>query len=899
MRYTFPFLLLAMVCAAELFAGANDIGTVTLHRQQIRLSEALQQVSQQTGLHLVYPDAIVDSLFVSCNFDELTAEQAIKRLLRKTSISYRRKGPAEIVIFLKRQPLTIDLTGSVYDAETKEKLPYANISLKGSGRGTSTDLQGGFLLPAAPFQTCTLKVTYIGYASREVVIDRAHLTAHVDVDLVQRSILGETVTVVPHDWQLIAPGDEAGVIAVAPENMSLLPGIGDQDVLKTLQLLPGVSSTQGAAELSIRGGTPSQNLVLFDGMTLYHLDHSFGFFSAFNADAIKDVRIYKSGMPAKYGGRLSGVTEITTRAGNTEQPRLQIGANLLNAHSVLEAPIAGAGALLLSLRRSYSSYIIDELYERNFTAFTSSIPRRQAVGNNPLPQLPQQGMLAAEPDISFYDVIAKASVTTGERDRVSLSLYASQDDLQRFESRAQTIRRQRQPHDRSASTFVRQEQAEWGNRGASVSWFRQWRERWQTTAMAAYSRFSSEQTFFENAPAFAPDPRFRGQMPASGSAQDSVVFEISSDNTIRDATFRLDNTLRPHAAHKLEFGSWISHTRIGYSTSGLHIIDNLQQEAQATQASFYIQDNWYPNAALLLSAGLRATYYDLTATTYLEPRWSGSLQLAPALTLKTGWSRTHQFVRRLPGFFQYTDGRDFWVLADGRAIEPGFAEHWVGGVTLGNRNLSLDLEYYESHQQDVLEGIPAVQYMAPQERTAIYDNSTGLARGLDVLLQKTGGRFSGWIGYSHSKTTIEADVQQQVQEFPANQDMRHKLNLVGSFAHRGWNLSATWSYASGAPFTEPQPESTNTPEFGELVRLVAPARLNAGRLPATHRLDLSLTRAFETRHVSGHIGFSLYNVYDHDNIWYRNYVLENGEVAPDDVMGLGMTPGISVDLRLR
>ncbi len=888
------FLAFSLVSGTGL---ARTEKAVTLHLQEVGLGHALRQLATQADIHLVYPDAVVDSLLISCDLDKVAVREAVKRLLHNTSLSFKQQGPDELVIFLKNDKLTFDIAGSVFDAETGERLPYANVLLVGTDRGTASNQDGRFVLPVVPAETRTLRVTYIGYAHREIQLNRRTLATPLHIGLKKRNILTEPVTVVPGNWELINVAAGNGQLAIALENFSLLPIIGDKDIFRSLQLLPGVSSSnQGSADLYVRGGTPSQNLVLFDGMTLYHLDHSFGYFSAFNADAIKDVRIYKGGIPAKYGGRLSSVMEVTAKSGDFRTTRLQVGANPLNGHAVLELPFAGAGGLLLSVRHSYSEYILEDLYDRNFSAFASSIPRRQPLNFRPSREIPAPNV---NPDISFYDIIAKASLVAGTRDKITASLYLGQDNLERFETFAAPGDPRRQMRSRETTLFAREEQADWGNQGYSFNWFRQWQERLQSTAMVAYSKFSSEQSFFENSPAFAPDPRFSGHRPRPGATvADSALFELSSNNDIEDLTFRLDNSWQMHPGHKLGFGAWISRTEIDYTNNGFDVILGLRASDRATQYAYYLQDAWSLNP-LTLEAGLRATYYDQMDSLYVEPRISADLAVLPGISLRGSWGKNHQFVRRMPGFFQYTEGRDFWVLANGNAIEPGQAEQWTAGLKLQNARLLFDLEVYERRQQDVTEGIPAVQYMALAERTTVYRNNRSLSRGLDVLLERRSGRFTSWASYSYNDTDIEATVSRTLQEFPANQNVPHKLNLVGSYTHNGWNLSATWTYASGAPYTQPEIEAATSSDFGSILRLVPPDELNRDRLPVTHRLDLSLTRSFITKHFYGNVGFSIYNVYDRENVWYRNFELREGELVQEDVPTLGFTPTVSVDLRIR
>jgi outer membrane receptor protein involved in Fe transport len=212
--------------------------------------------------------------------------------------------------------------GRVIDQETKESLPYATVMVKGTRNGTHTNLEGFFFLQSVPDTTVTLQVSFIGYQTLEIVSDPKKAQSSLVLGLKQVSLEIGGVTVVGQQATFIKSEEAPGLTTISPQQLISLPSIGQADVFRSMQLLPGISGTDdGSSGLRIRGGTPDQNLVLFDGMTVYHVDHFFGFFSAFNPDAIKDLQIYKGGYPAVYGGRLSSIIDIVGRSGSSEQFR--------------------------------------------------------------------------------------------------------------------------------------------------------------------------------------------------------------------------------------------------------------------------------------------------------------------------------------------------------------------------------------------------------------------------------------------------------------------------------------------------------------------------------------------------------------------------------------------------
>jgi hypothetical protein len=212
-----------------------------------------------------------------------------------------------MVIFRQKSDQSVSIAGVVVDAGNHETLPYVNIALKNSQRGTTTNSEGRFFLPRLRALPCTLQVNYVGYSPRTLIVHEQAASQDLRISLRQEPIVVPPVTIRADNWQAFEISPAPSQLAVSPQHFSDLPIIGDKDISRSLQLMPGiVTSSYGASGLHIRGGLPSQNLILLDGIRLYHINHAFGFFSAFNAEVIKDVRVYKGNIPAKFGGRLSG-----------------------------------------------------------------------------------------------------------------------------------------------------------------------------------------------------------------------------------------------------------------------------------------------------------------------------------------------------------------------------------------------------------------------------------------------------------------------------------------------------------------------------------------------------------------------------------------------------------------
>ena len=209
------------------------------------------------------------------------------------------------------------ISGIVKSAENEERLPFADVIIKGTSQGTSTNVDGYFALIDMPDSALTLQVLYVGYHPTEIEIPAGTTDLNNLAIALQSGVILDEVVVSGKSFKVMNATEGISTVQISPAQLALLPNVGEVDIFRSLQLLPGVSgSNESSSGLYVRGGTPDQNLVLLDGMTVYNVDHFFGFFSAFNADAVKDVQLYKGAFPAKYGGRLSSVVDLTGKTGS-------------------------------------------------------------------------------------------------------------------------------------------------------------------------------------------------------------------------------------------------------------------------------------------------------------------------------------------------------------------------------------------------------------------------------------------------------------------------------------------------------------------------------------------------------------------------------------------------------
>ena len=411
------------------------------------LSLVLLDLNIKYGLQFDYEESDIESISISKSLNKLPLSEGLTQLLSGSGLGFRVKSGRRVLLFRNSaaaiadavpvrsndEPtrFKINVAGVVKDRTTGERLPFASVLVKGTLIGTSTNVDGYFTLFEVPSDTALLEVQYLGYQTRRFRLTPGSDLNRLDIVLDNyQQQLEEVVVLAEQEEQLIKASKGISQIGVSPVQLASLPSFGEKDIFRGLQLLPGVSGTnESSSGLYVRGGTPDQNLILFDGFTVYHVDHLFGFFSAFNSNAIKDVQLHKGGFDAKFGGRISSVVELTGKDGNSESFNAGVGISLLSYNGFAETPFAdGKGSLLVAGRRSFQS----SFYGNLFDSFTES-NRDQNAQNNPQQQIGRLfGQQEVQPNSYFYDLNAKVTYRPTGRDVIALSFYKRRGQPRQF-----------------------------------------------------------------------------------------------------------------------------------------------------------------------------------------------------------------------------------------------------------------------------------------------------------------------------------------------------------------------------------------------------------------------------------------------------------------------------------
>ena len=775
----------------------------------------------------------------------------------------------------KLQKNSITISGIVKDKESGETLPFANVFVKDTNIGTTTNEDGFFTLFNVPSETSTLQVQYIGYKVEILVLNQEIVKNKIIILLIpDDNQLDEVVVSNDPGQQIVKMNKNVSQISLSPKKLASIPNLGEKDIFRAIQLIPGVSGTnESSSGLYVRGGTPDQNLVLLDGFTVYHVDHFYGFFSAFNSGAIKDIQLYKGGFPAEYGGRISSVMDLTGKTGNSNKFSLSAGLSLVSANATLEIPIGDKANLLIAGRRSYTDILKSGLYNSIFDLYNDS---NQTNGNS-LPNFNGFQQNQTQPTFYFYDLNTKFSYKPSDKDIISISIYNGEDNLDSSRENQNTFGSGTE--ERIINSDI-EDLLNWGNWGSSFRWARQWSDKLYTNVVGAYSNYFSQRKRIND---------ISIQLIDTTTTNKSGLIE---DNNLNDYTLRIHNEYKINSKHSLEFGGQLTKNEVDYNYSLNDSISVINQKDKGLIKTVYIQNKWSPTEKLNIIGGIRTTHFDVTNELYYEPRLSGSYQLNNKVKLKGAWGKYYQFVNRIVREDVTQGSRDFWLLANKENSPISFSQHLILGTSYEVDDWLFDVEYFEKEMTGLTEfSLRFQSALGTDPNDQLFFEGTGISRGVDFLIQKKVGKYTGWLGYTLSEV-VHTFPDLSNSPFYSLNDQRHEFKIVNVLKAGRWDLGATWVYGSGKPYTAPNGLYTITLLDGKETEYVSIGEKNGLRIDPYHRLDLSATYNFNLGSGKGEMGLSIFNLYNKTNTWYNEFEVVDNQVTETNVNYIGFTPSL-------
>ena len=730
-----------------------------------------------------------------------------------------------IFMFLLAFPVTLfaqqhfTLSGYLRDATSGEALIYATIYPEFSKTGVSSN-EYGFFSITLPEGKYNLVFSYIGYQTieKEIVLDK-NLHENISLSPVDTKI--EEITIIGHPKENNVRQNEIGTVRLDVKELSMIPVFfGEQDILKSIQLMPGVSPVgEGSSGFYVRGGNPDQNLILLDDAPVFNPSHLLGFFSVFNSDAIRDAKLYKGGVPARYGGRASSVMDIRMKEGNMKDYNFSGGIGLISSRLMAEGPILqDKSSFMISGRRTYADLFLP-------------LSSDEKIKDNKL---------------YFYDLNLKTNLIINKNNRIFLSGYFGRDVLK-------------------AKDFG----FSWGNKAGSIRWNHQFSPLLfaNTTMVINDYNYKTEGNIDGNfsLEAGINDLSLKQDYALSLFNRftflfgfNSVLHHFKPGEVVSDSksinSFKIsekdgwENAVYAFSEHQLSYN-----LNIGYGIR----MSTFSRIGPGTENT-YNSSGSIDKTVTFASGKFYRNYFGF------EPRFNLTWLLSDASSIKAGFNRMSQYIHLLSNSSAGTPV-DYW-LPSSNNIKPQFISQISAGYFrhIKSAGINLSVEGYYKNMENQIDYRNNADVFLNENAEAELLFGEGRSYGLEFLCKKEEGILTGWISYTLSRTEKRFDEINNGSWYPARQDRTHDISVVANIkASKKLSLSATWVYFTGNAITFPSGKYVID---GNIVNYYSSR--NGYRMPAYHRLDLGVSLLLkESPKFRSELSFGLFNAYGRKNAY--------------------------------
>ncbi len=755
------------------------------------------------------------------------------------------------------------ISGYIEDADTGEKLIAANVFEPEKAKGTTTNVYGFFSL-TLPKDSVYLAISYVGYETQ-------YFRMYLDKDVTMNFSLGvgtdlKEVVVTAEKYERVEQKTQMSQVSVPVQQIKKLPALlGEVDVLKSLQLLPGVQSGgEGTSGLYVRGGSPDQNLILLDGVPVYNVSHLFGFFSVFNADAIKNVTLTKGGYPARFGGRLSSVLEINMKEGNMKEFKGTGSIGLISSRLTLEGPIwKERTSFIVSARRTYL-----DLLARPVIAIASA-------------QAEENEGVSFNGGYYFYDVNAKINHKFSEKDRLYASVYAGDDRFNIKVSEDYNYSSGGQNYD---SEFSLKSGLDWGNITSALRYNHLFSNKLFSNITATYSRYNLS-TGIEST----------NRETVNGELFFDGAYAAKYISGIEDLAAKIDFDYLPNPSNHIRFGASATHHTFKPGALNFRIeegdefsLDTLIGSTNTTSMDYtaYVEDEITIGQSFKANIGVHASAFvvDGEAYTSVQPRVGLRYLLPGDVALKASYATMTQYLHLLTneGIGLPTD---LWLPSTARVAPEQSWQAAFGVAKTFRDKFEFSVEGYYKKMTNLIsykEGASFIDFGDWQDKI---EQGEGESYGAEFFLQKKKGKTTGWLGYTLSWTNRQFENINGGRVYPFKYDRRHDLSavVIHEFSDR-ISASATWVYGTGNSITLPVSKSTIYIPSGYGIgyyptEIERPSEKNAFRMKPYHRLDVGVDFIKQKKRYKRRFTIGAYNMYNRKNPFFI-YSVDEGTFNP-------------------
>jgi len=801
--------------------------------KNIPLKKALKLWEEKTGNSVYYNENILPAKHqVSGDFNGKTASESLEMILQGTGLIYTLQGESYILKKRDAEPPVKSspsakgqkVTGYVRDADSGENLIGASVYIPGSDIGTTTNTFGYFSLDLPVPDSVQLRISYTGYVSQLLTLQGIqHHTA--DIALSAQRL--KQVTISTGREYKISEGARMSSITLSQADIEKVPMLmGEADLLRVIQLMPGVQSGgEGSTGFYVRGGGPDQNLILLDGVPVYNASHLFGFFSVFNTDAISRAELIKGGFPARFGGRLSSVLDITMKEGNMHKYTGEGSVGPLSARFLFEGPIVkNKASFMISARRTFMDLFL----------LPWNLSRKSATGFS----------------YYFYDINGKLNWKINDKHHIYLSAYTGEDNLSlRFRDGSKA----------NNNFYESKSKLGWNNITSALRWNYAVTPSLFMNTTLTYTRF-----------------RFKTASDLESLyANESTRIGFSYRSGIDDLAAATDFDWFASPRHHVKFGArYIFHYfSPGITSQYVNGVSSQNNTGRLTagETQIYIEDEWKAHSRFSMNIGIHGSTFHVQKKNYwsLQPRVTASFKIIENLALKASYAEMAQYIHLLsnPGLNLPTD---IWLPSTGQ-IKPQQSRQVALGIFKDWGNiLQTSVEGYYKTMNNVLEYRNGSSFLLTgQNWEQSLTQGKGESYGAELFVRKRTGKITGWAGYTLSWTNRRFADLNGGKTFPYKYDRRHDFKMTLSYAVTPRiDIGATWVYGTGNAITLPVETvpMANPGNDDDIVHNYE--ERNGFRMKANHRLDLSLSFHKKTRWGQRTWNISIYNVYNRQNPFF-------------------------------
>ncbi|MEM9822072.1 MAG: TonB-dependent receptor, partial [Bacteroidota bacterium] len=803
--------------------------------QDQTLAEVLSYLEKEHQLVFSYTQDLIKNKTVDATFHHQTLEGALTQVFQNTAIDFEIVDPTYIILKPKtgdREALVSTICGQLQSPEGSA-LAFANILDRKRQNGTSTQVNGQFNWRGPFLETDTIELSYVGYQTKRLSVTSLR---NCPVILLQRQALSfSEVLVKEYVTSGIEQATDLDHFVLRPNRIKVVPGLTEADVLQMVQILPGVQSLdESATGLHIRGGTPDQNLILWDGIPIYNGGHFFGMISAFNPYIVEKVKVYRGGFGAEYGGRISGVIDIASKEQIPQAIQADVGINFTHTDAAITLPFAQSkAALILSARRAYTDIIESPTYKK----LSQRVFQRGKI-NETQSMVNEGADIDTKLDFVFNDLNAKWLWQPDQQNQIAFSAFGIFDQLdfgsEDFEDELRTT-----------------DKIDLSNIGWSGRWSRQWSASFSSDAILTYTDYNNQYQF-----------------SLGTTVSDRSDLDFRRTNDIQDLSFKWDHRWKLSKQLDFDFGYNLTELKVGnnwFFDDGT--TDGSTENNLIHTGHFTFKPSW--KNTIQLNTGMRWSYSTSLERSFWEPRFSFQYIPSSQWQLRASTGRYYQYLNQVIELNDLGLDQQAWVLSN-QGEESSVAESWHHslGFSFHPKDFQLEVEGYHKKLSGLNSYSPV--FLETFQQNVEYTEGRGTVWGIDLLLKKKWKQYQTWLSYTYSRVWYEFETFNEQNPFPAPHDRPHTLTSVHQWTHRNWNFSVSWKYASGRVYTEANGFFLDDEDVFPDYRY---EQTNAFRLSAYHRLDASILYQFRSQkgRMEGRCGLSFLNLYNRTNYLSRQY----------------------------